>query len=140
MIVPKLDYCNFVWNNVASRYKTLERLQTRVAIIVLKDGHLKPGLHYRKFLAHSSGEIGTGAKKELSKFCLHCTIFTVPKIPCQNFRARISSLGDMHNSVRSKDRRRSLCAVSLKKDVSQSSKLNYGHRSRQKFAGKNLLP
>ena len=80
VILPKLDYCNFVWNNLASRYKTLERLQTRTTRIILKDGNLKPGLLYRKFLAYSSGEIGTGAKKELSKFCLHCTVFTVPKI------------------------------------------------------------
>ena len=79
---------------------------------------------------HGSGEIGTGAQKELGKtlFTLHQTIFTAPKIPCQNFLARVSSLGDMRSSIRSKDGRRSLLpAVSLKKDVSQSSKLNYGH-------------
>ena len=30
MILPKSDYCDFVWNNLApSRYKSLERLQTR---------------------------------------------------------------------------------------------------------------
>ena len=80
MILPKLDYCNFVWNNLASRYKTLQNdFKCGPQELFSKDGNLKPGLHYRKFLAHSSGEIGTGAKKELSKFCLHCTIFTVPK-------------------------------------------------------------
>ena len=65
---------------------------------------------------------------------LHYTIFTVPKIPCQNFWARISSLETCAIQLGSKDRRRSLCAVSLKKCVSQSTKLNYGHRR----VGKNL--
>ena len=38
MILPKLDYCDFVWNNLApSRYNTLERLQTRTARIDLKE-------------------------------------------------------------------------------------------------------
>ena len=41
MILPKLDYCNFVWNNLApSRYNSLERLQTRAARIVLMDSNL----------------------------------------------------------------------------------------------------
>ena len=41
MILPKLDYCDFVWNNLApSRYNTLERLQTRAARIVLKESNL----------------------------------------------------------------------------------------------------
>ena len=41
IILPKLDYCDFVWNNLApSRYKTLERLQTRAARIVLKESCL----------------------------------------------------------------------------------------------------
>ena len=40
MILPKLDYCNFVWNNLApSRYNSLERLQTKTARIVLKDSN-----------------------------------------------------------------------------------------------------
>ena len=34
---------------------------------------------------HGSGEIGTGAKKVLVKLYLHYNVFTVPKIPCQNF-------------------------------------------------------
>ena len=38
MILSKLDYCDFVWNNLApSRYNSLERLQPRAARIVLKD-------------------------------------------------------------------------------------------------------
>ena len=38
MILSKLDYCDFVWNNLApSRYNFLERLQPRTARIVLKD-------------------------------------------------------------------------------------------------------
>ena len=41
MILPKLDYCDFVWNNLApSRYHALERLQTRAARIILKDSSL----------------------------------------------------------------------------------------------------
>ena len=41
MIFPKLDYGDFVWNNlVPSRYNTLERLQTRTAGIVLKENKL----------------------------------------------------------------------------------------------------
>ena len=43
MILPKLDYCAFVWNNLApSRYtcNSLERLQMRAARIVLKDSNL----------------------------------------------------------------------------------------------------
>ena len=85
---------------------------------------------------------GTGAKKakkKLGKLCLHYTIFTVPKLPCQNLWARVNSLKDMRSSIRSKYGRLSLRAVSLKKDVSQSSKLNYERRSWQKFAGKNPL-
>lgn len=77
---------------------------------------------------HGSGEIDTGAKKVLVKLYLHYNIFTVPKIPCQNFWARVSSLGDMRSSVISKDGRRSLRAVSLKEDVSQSSKLDSENR------------
>ena len=85
---------------------------------------------------------GTGAKKakkELGKLCLHYTIFTKPKLPCQKFWTRVSSLKDMRRSIRSNYGRLSLRAVSLKKDVSQSSKLKYEHRSWQKFAGKNPL-
>ena len=41
MILPKLDYCDFVWNTlVPSRYNSLERLQTRAARIFLKDSDL----------------------------------------------------------------------------------------------------
>ena len=41
MILPKLDYCDFVRSNVApSRYHSLERLQTKAARIVLKDSNL----------------------------------------------------------------------------------------------------
>ena len=41
MILPKLDYCDFVWDNLApSRYHALERLQTRAARIILKDSSL----------------------------------------------------------------------------------------------------
>jgi len=41
MILPKLDYCEFVWKNLApSKYNALERLQTRVAKIILKDSSL----------------------------------------------------------------------------------------------------
>ena len=41
MTLPKLDYCDFVWNNlVPSRCNTLERLQTRAARIVLKENNL----------------------------------------------------------------------------------------------------
>lgn len=41
MILPTLDYCDFVWNNLAlSRFNSLERLQTRAARIVLKDSNL----------------------------------------------------------------------------------------------------
>ena len=42
MILPKLDYCDFLWNWLTpSKYNTLERLQTRAARIILKknDGH-----------------------------------------------------------------------------------------------------
>ena len=70
---------------------------------------------------NGSCEIGTGAKKELGKRCLHYTIFTVPKIPRQNLWARLTYLGDMRSSIINKDGRRSLRAVFLKKDVSQSS-------------------
>ena len=43
MILPKSDYCDFVWNNVApSRYTCLERLQTRAVRIALKDSNLSP--------------------------------------------------------------------------------------------------
>ena len=77
---------------------------------------------------HGSGEIDTGAKKVLVKLHLHYNIFTVPEIPCQNFWASVSSLGDMRSSVISKDGRRSLRAVSLKEDVSQSSKLDSENR------------
>ncbi len=40
MILPKLDYCDFVWNQLPpSRYKALEYLQVRAArIILMKDG------------------------------------------------------------------------------------------------------
>ena len=38
---------------------------------------------------HGSCEIGTGAKKEPSKLCLHYTIFTVPKfLGPRNFSLR----------------------------------------------------
>ena len=41
MILPKLDYCNFVWNNFEPlRYRALERLQTRTARTILKDSSL----------------------------------------------------------------------------------------------------
>ena len=41
MILPKLDYCDFAWNNLTpSRYRALEHLQTRVARIILKDSSL----------------------------------------------------------------------------------------------------
>ena len=41
MILPTLDYCDFVWNNVApSRFNSLERLQTRAARIVLNYSNL----------------------------------------------------------------------------------------------------
>lgn len=34
MILPKLDYCDFIWNNFAPYiYKTLERLQTALVTI-----------------------------------------------------------------------------------------------------------
>jgi len=40
-ILPELDYCDFVWNNLTpSRYRALERLQTRAARIILKDSSL----------------------------------------------------------------------------------------------------
>ena len=39
MILPKLDYCDFVWNNLAAPiYKCLERLQTRAARICCSEG------------------------------------------------------------------------------------------------------
>ena len=38
-ILPKLDYCDFVWNNLAPpRYKSFERLQTRAARIYCSEG------------------------------------------------------------------------------------------------------
>ena len=39
MILPKLDYCDFVWinNAAASTCDTLERFQTRTARIILKE-------------------------------------------------------------------------------------------------------
>lgn len=41
MILPKLDYCDFVWDNLGpSRYHALEHLQTRAARIILKDSSL----------------------------------------------------------------------------------------------------
>ena len=41
MILPTLDYCDFVWNNLApSRINSLERLQTRAARVVLEDSNL----------------------------------------------------------------------------------------------------
>ena len=41
VILPKLDYCDFAWNNLASsRYNTLKQLQTRAARIVLKESNL----------------------------------------------------------------------------------------------------
>ena len=41
MILPKLDYCDFIWNNLApSDLRKLERLQTRAAKIVLKEQSL----------------------------------------------------------------------------------------------------
>ena len=41
MILPKLDYCDSIWNNLApSRYRSLERLQTRAVRIVLKESNL----------------------------------------------------------------------------------------------------
>ena len=67
-----------------------------------------------------------------ARFTLHHfyrTKNTVPKFLGPHEFSR-----DMRNSIRSKNGRRSLCAVSLKKCVSQSSKLNYGHRR----VGKNL--
>ena len=39
---------------------------------------------------NGSSEIGTGANKELGKLCLHYTIFTIPKMLCQNFWARVN--------------------------------------------------
>ena len=32
-------------------------------------------------------------------------VYTAPFLPCQNFGPRVSSRGDMHNSIRSKDGR-----------------------------------
>ena len=113
----------------------------KLLCLVESVSHFKPGLHYRKFLARLGWNWhGCQKRARQTLFTLHLTIFTAPKIPCQNFLARVSSLGDMRSSIRSKDGRRSLPAVALKKDVSQSSKLNYGHWSWQKFAGKNPLP
>ena len=41
MVLPKLDYCDFVWNNLASsRLDRLERLQIRAARIILKEQDL----------------------------------------------------------------------------------------------------
>ena len=41
MILPKLDYCDFLWNTLApSRYNSLEQIQTRAAIIFQKDSTL----------------------------------------------------------------------------------------------------
>ena len=41
IILSKLDYCDFVWNNLTpSRYNALERLQTRAARIILKESSL----------------------------------------------------------------------------------------------------
>ena len=41
MIVTKLDYCDFIWNNVSdTRYNHLERLQTRAARIILKEWNI----------------------------------------------------------------------------------------------------
>ena len=68
-----------------------------------------------------------------ARFTLHLfyrTKNTVPKFLGPHKFSR-----EMWNSIRSKDGQRSLCAVSLKKCVSQkSSKLNYGQRR----VGKNL--
>ena len=41
MILPKLDYCDFLWNTLApSRYNSLEQIQTRAARIFQKDSTL----------------------------------------------------------------------------------------------------
>ena len=89
--------------------------------------------------SHGSGEIGTGAKRSSANF-----VYTTPFLPYRKYHAKnfgpASVLLETCSSIRSKDGRQSLFAVSLKKDVSQSLKLNYGHRSWQKRAGKNLLP
>ena len=100
---------------------------------------LKAGLHYRKFLARLGWNwhrCQNSARQTLfTLHHFHRTKNTVPK-----FWACVSSLGDMRSSVIGKDGRRSLRAVSLKEDVSQSSKLKYGHQIWHKFAGKNALP
>ena len=65
MILPKLDYCDFVWNNLApSRYNALERLQTRAARIILKESslsheHLLRQLSWMSLKARSNMHIVT---------------------------------------------------------------------------------
>ena len=55
MILPKLDYCDFVWDNLApSRYNSLERLQTRAARIVPKDSNLLCQLSWKSLDALST--------------------------------------------------------------------------------------
>ena len=72
MILPKLDYCDFVWNNLApSRYHALQRLQTRAARIILKDSslsheHLLRQLSWMSLKAHCNMHIVTFVFK-----CVH---------------------------------------------------------------------
>ena len=55
-ILPKLDYCDFVWNNSAPpRYKSFERLQTRAARIYCSEGQqLLRQLSWKSIKAHST--------------------------------------------------------------------------------------
>lgn len=78
MILPKLDYCNFVWNNLApSRYKTLERLQTRAARIVLKEICLSHDQLLRQLGWMS---LKTGSTMHISTFVFKCVNNIAPEM------------------------------------------------------------
>ena len=78
MILPKLDYCDFVWNNLApSRYKTLKRLQTRAARIVLKDSCLSHDQLLRQLGCMS---LKTSSTMHISTFVFKCVNNIAPEM------------------------------------------------------------
>ena len=73
MILPKLDYCDFIWNSVSdTKYNHLEHLQTHAARIILK--------HWN--ISHDESLNQLGWKSLRSRSTMHRNIFVFRCLNC----------------------------------------------------------
>ena len=109
MILPKLDYCDFVWNNLSdTKYNQLERVQTRAARVVQKDS------------SHSDIEVKNqlGWKSLFSRSTTHRIIFVFKCLNCNVSKLFTDYFVQMNHAYQTRRNRVDLIAPKISTEIS----------------------